>query len=122
MSLAINRDNINQLVYNGLLTPRQYSPTKARRSTMKSSPTAYIKYDPDTANKMLDDAGYTKKDANGIRLYQDGSGPISFTIEGTNSTGTTGQRCVQFDDQGPGKGRHQSHLQVRRAVALHPAL
>ena len=38
MSLAINRDNMNQLVYNGLLTPRQYSPTKRRRSTMKNSP------------------------------------------------------------------------------------
>ena len=38
---------------------------------------------------MLDAAGYTKKDANGIRLYRDGSGPISFTIEYTSSiTGT----------------------------------
>ena len=40
---------------------------------------------------MLDDLGYTKKDANGIRLYRDGSGPISFTIEGTNSIGAHGQ-------------------------------
>jgi len=89
MSLAINRDNINQLVYNGLLTPRQYSPTKASPQYYEKLTTAYIKYDPDTANKMLDAAGYTKKDANGIRLYRDGSGPISFTIEGTNSIGGT---------------------------------
>jgi peptide/nickel transport system substrate-binding protein len=89
MSLAINRDNINQLVFNGLLTPRQYSPTKASPQYYEKLTTAYIKYDPDTANKMLDAAGYTKKDANGIRLYRDGSGPISFTIEGTNSIGGT---------------------------------
>ena len=119
MSLAINRDNINQLVYNGLLTPRQYSPTKASPQYYEKLTNAYIKYDPDTANKMLDAAGYTKKDANGIRLYKDGSGPISFTIENTNSIGGTDSDALQFDEQGPGEGRHPSHLQVRRAVALH---
>jgi len=87
MSLAINRDNINQLVYNGLCTPRQYSPIKASPQYYEKLTNAYIKYDPDTANKMLDAAGYSKKDANGVRLYRDGSGPISFTIETTNSIG-----------------------------------
>jgi peptide/nickel transport system substrate-binding protein len=87
MSLGIDRNNINQLVYNGLLTPRQYSPTKASPQYYEKLTNAYIKYDPDTANKMLDAAGYSKKDANGIRLYKDGSGPISFTIEGITSSG-----------------------------------
>ncbi len=88
MSLAINRDNINQLVFNGLLTPRQYSPTKASPQYYEKLTNAYIEYDPDQANKLLDDLGYTARDANGIRLYRDGSGPISFTIEGINSAGT----------------------------------
>ncbi len=48
---------------------------------------AYIEYDLEKANKLLDAAGYAKKDADGIRLYKDGS-PISFTIEGINSAGT----------------------------------
>jgi peptide/nickel transport system substrate-binding protein len=87
MSLAVNRDNINQLVYNGLLKPRQYSPMTSSPQYYEKLSNGYIKYDPDTANKMLDAAGYTKKDANGIRLYRDGSGPISFTIEYTNSVG-----------------------------------
>jgi peptide/nickel transport system substrate-binding protein len=87
MSLAINRDNINQLVFNGLPKPRQYSPMTVSPQYYDKLSNAYIKYDPDTANKMLDDAGYTKKDANGIRLYRDGSGPISFTIESTDSLG-----------------------------------
>ena len=89
MSLAVNRDNMNQLVYNGLNTPRQYSPMKESPQFYEKLSTAYIKYDPDTANKMLDDAGYTKKDADGTRLYRDGSGPISFTIESVTATGTT---------------------------------
>ena len=88
MSLAVNRDNINQLVYNGLLTPRQYSPMKASPQFYEKLSNAYVKYDPDTANKMLDALGYTKKDANGIRLYKDGSGPISFTIEGPQAVNT----------------------------------
>jgi len=87
MSLAINRENINQLVFNGLTKPRQYSPMSVSPQYYDKLTNAYIKYDPDTANKMLDDAGYTKKDANGMRLYRDGSGPISFTIESTNSLG-----------------------------------
>ena len=89
MSLAVNRENINQLVYNGLTKPRQYSPMSVSPQYYEKLSNAYIKYDPDTANKMLDDAGYTKKDANGIRLYRDGSGPISFTVESVTATGTT---------------------------------
>jgi peptide/nickel transport system substrate-binding protein len=87
MSLAINRENINQLVFNGLTKPRQYSPMTVSPQYYEKLTNAYIKYDPDTANKMLDDAGYTKKDSNGMRLFRDGSGPISFIIESTNSLG-----------------------------------
>jgi peptide/nickel transport system substrate-binding protein len=88
MSLAVNRDNMNQLVYNGLLKPRQYSPISASPQYYEKLTKAYINYDPDTANKMLDAAGYSKKDANGIRLYKDGSGPISFSIESITAVGT----------------------------------
>ena len=87
MSLAVNRDNMNQLVYNGLLKSRQYAPMTVSPQYYEKLANAYIKYDPDTANKMLDALGYTKKDANGIRLYKDGSGPIAFTIEYTSSIG-----------------------------------
>jgi peptide/nickel transport system substrate-binding protein len=87
MSLAVNRDNMNQLVYNGLDKPRQYAPMTVSPQHYEKLANAYINYDPDTANKMLDALGYTKKDANGIRLYRDGSGPISFTVEYTSSIG-----------------------------------
>ncbi len=94
MSLAVNRDNINQLVYNGLDVPRQYSPMKESPQFYEKLSNAYIKYDPDTANKMLDALGYTKKDSNGIRLYKDGSGPISFTIEAPFAVNTQdGDAC-----------------------------
>jgi len=96
ISQAINRDNVNQLAFNGLLKPRQYSPLPQSPQYYEKLSNAYLKYDPDAANKLLDEAGYTKKDANGIRLYRDGSGPISFTIEGTDAIGTPTDDAAQL--------------------------
>jgi len=88
ISHAVNRDQLNQLVFNGLLKPRQYSPLAMSPQYYEKLSNAYLKYDLDTANKLLDEAGYTKKDADGFRLYKDGSGPISFIVEGTDQAGT----------------------------------
>jgi peptide/nickel transport system substrate-binding protein len=88
ISSAINREQVNQLVYNGLLKPRQYSPLSLSPQYYEKASNAWIKYDPDMANKLLDEAGYSKKGADGIRLHKDGTTPISFIIEGTDQTGT----------------------------------
>lgn len=88
VSHAVNREQINQLVYNGLLKPRQYSPLPQSPQYYEKLSNAYLKYDPDLANKLLDGAGYSKKGADGIRLHSDGTTPISFIIEGTDQTGT----------------------------------
>lgn len=88
LSLSIDRDQINELVYNGLATPRQYSPISISPQYYEKLSTAYIKQDIDQANKLLDEAGYDKKDADGFRMYKDGSGTISFTMEGIDNIGT----------------------------------
>jgi hypothetical protein len=45
---------------------------------------------------LLDAAGYTQKDAQGYRLWNDGSSErISFTIEGTDQPGSSGELAVQ---------------------------
>lgn len=94
LSQAIDRTQINELVYAGLGTPRQYSPVKASPQYYEKLTTAYTKFDVAAANKMLDDAGYTAKDADGFRKYKDGSATITFTIEGTDSAGTPGEDAV----------------------------
>jgi peptide/nickel transport system substrate-binding protein len=96
ISQAINRDNINQLAFNGMLKPRQYSPLPMSPQYYEKASNVYLTYDPDAANKLLDEAGYTKKDADGIRLYRDGSGPISFIVEGTDAAGTPTDDAVQL--------------------------
>ena len=74
--------------------PRQYSPLTMSPQYYEKAATAWIKFDPDTANKLLDEAGYSKKGADGIRLHKDGTTPISFIIEGTDQTGTPTEDAV----------------------------
>jgi len=96
LSLAINRDEINELVYDGMLVPRQYSPLPMSPNYYEKLSNAYIEYDPDEANRLLDEAGYTERDAEGFRLFKDGSGPISFTVESTYEAGTPLEDAVQL--------------------------
>ena len=81
MSLAINREEIVELIYDGLTTPRQYSPSNASPQAYAKLADAYIEYDPETANAMLDAEGYTERDAEGYRMFLDGSGPVTFILE-----------------------------------------
>jgi len=93
--LAMNRDEMNELVYNGMFTPRQYSPLSLSPNYYAKLSDAYIEYDPDAANALLDGAGYDQRDADGFRTYPDGE-TISFIIEGTAQAGTPGEDSVQL--------------------------
>ena len=95
LSLSVDRKAINDLIYEGLYTPRQYSPLKRSAQYYEKLSNAHIQYDPAQANKLLDEAGYSKKDAQGFRLFKDGSGPISFTIEGTTQAGEPDEDAYQ---------------------------
>lgn len=94
-SIGVDREAINELVFDGLLTPRQYSPLESSPNYYPTLSEAYIEYDPDRANELLDAAGYLRG-PDGLRTYKDGSGdPISFTIEGTAQAGSTDEDAVQ---------------------------
>ena len=94
MNAAINREEVNELIFNGMLKPRQYSPLPMSPQYYEKAEKAWIEYDPDLANQLMDEAGYTEKDAQGFRLFKDGSGPITFIIEGTDQTGTPTEDAV----------------------------
>ncbi len=96
LSHGINRDEINELAYNGLARPRQYSPLSISPQAYPKLTNAYIKFDAATSNKLLDEAGYKDKDAQGYRKWKDGSGEtLSFIIEGTDGAGTPAEDAVQ---------------------------
>ena len=88
LSIAINRDEINDLVYEGLFEPRQASPVSGSPNFDPEFETRWAEYDPDRANQLLDELGL-EAGGDGIRLRPDGE-PLSFTILHRNQTGTTG--------------------------------
>lgn len=97
LNIAIDRDEINELVYDGLGVPRQASPTSQSPQHHEGATTAYVAYDPARANEILDSLGYSEKDTDGFRLWNDGSGEvISFIFEGIDETGTPGSDTAQL--------------------------
>jgi peptide/nickel transport system substrate-binding protein len=97
LSLAVDRNELNELIYDGLLVPRQYSPLPQSPNYYPKLSDAYIEFDPDEANRLLDEAGYSEKDGDGFRLWKDGSGEtLSFVIEGTSQPGDVGDDAIQL--------------------------
>ncbi len=80
LSLAIDRDEINESIYFGLASP-------SANTVMPSSPlfdeglrTAWATYDPGQANQLLDQAGLGARDSDGVRLLPSGE-RAEITIE-----------------------------------------
>ncbi len=80
LSHAIDRDEINDLVFDGIAEGRQYSPVKGSPQYYPKQAFAHVEYDPDLANSLLDEAGYSERGADGHRLWKDGSGD-TLTLE-----------------------------------------
>ncbi len=80
LSHAIDRQAIIDLVYIGQAMPLQtavrpdYPPLYNERLASQ-----HLDYDPDLANRLLDEAGYAERSAAGLRLGPDGQ-PIRFAI------------------------------------------
>ncbi|MEM7535003.1 MAG: ABC transporter substrate-binding protein [Chloroflexota bacterium] len=75
MSLAMNRDEINDLIYFGLGQPVQYTPADPNTvSYVTEDHLNYmIDYDPDAAMSKLEEMGLTDGDGDGFRERADGS-------------------------------------------------
>lgn len=79
MSLALNRNEIKEIVYLGQGVPQQALPVDPVTVDWvpEKAKTQFTEYDPDAANKLLDDMGLTQRDSDGFRLQFDGK---PFTI------------------------------------------
>src|SRR5262249_6834056 len=72
LSMAIDRDELNEGLYIGLATPSN-NTIKSRSVLFKPEyATRWAQYDPKLANKLLDELGLTKRDAKAVRLLADG--------------------------------------------------
>jgi len=72
LSLAINRKEVNKLLFNELSFPRASAPVPGSPVYKKQYEDAYAAYDVAAANKLLDGMGLDKKGADGFRLRPDG--------------------------------------------------
>ena len=74
MSLAIDREEINEVAYLGQGTPEQVLPAAPETVTFISTEMAnyMIDYDPDAANALLDEIGLADSDGDGVRERPDG--------------------------------------------------
>ncbi|WP_461306305.1 ABC transporter substrate-binding protein [Albidovulum sp.] len=73
MSIAINRDALNQTAYFGEGEPRQYVGFSPVPDFVDPKWLSYAaEFDPDTAKKMLDELGVVDKDGDGMRELPNG--------------------------------------------------
>lgn len=80
LSLAIDRQSINQALYFKLAHPAAMSVLPASPFYNEENAAAWAQYDIDQANTLLDEAGLDQRDKNGVRLLPDGR-PMELVIE-----------------------------------------
>ncbi len=80
LSLAINREEINEALYFGKAVPRQWTVIPACSYYEEEFAESYAEYNPEEANRLLDEMGLDKRDEAGYRLKPDGK-RLAFTIE-----------------------------------------
>ncbi len=72
LSLGMDRDEINTTLYFGKATPRQLTVLPSSRYFVPEYEKAYAQKDVAEANRLLDEMGLDKKNADGLRLRPDG--------------------------------------------------
>ncbi len=82
LSLAIDREEIIDIVYQGLGEPWQIGPRPTHVLYNEQLGRQHTEYDPDRANELLDAAGYADRDGEGYRLLPDGR-RLTFNVQYT---------------------------------------
>ncbi|MBI4977277.1 MAG: ABC transporter permease subunit [Spirochaetes bacterium] len=72
LSLAIDRVKIIKTLYNGYGEPAQCAPRPESFFYEPAAFKSYTEFQPDRANRMLDELGLAKRDAEGYRTFSDG--------------------------------------------------
>jgi len=72
LSLGIDREKINDVVFLGLARPAQSTISTTSAFMEPEFITSYAQYDPKKANQLLDEMGLDKRDKEGWRLRPDG--------------------------------------------------
>ncbi len=85
LSLGINRHELNQVIYFGLALEAQNTVLPDSPLFRDEYQKAWTAFDPETANKLLDQLGLVGRDDRGIRLLPDGR-PLEIIVESTGES------------------------------------
>ena len=88
LSLALNREEISQVLYHGLLVPCGYAYFPPNPYYTEETFRKYSGHDPEQARRLLENAGYRDTDGDGYREFADGS-RFEFTLDVVTQRGTT---------------------------------
>ncbi len=74
LSIAVDRDEVNEILYNGMMTPAQFAPAAGTAEYIEGGPDKWIEYNIDEANALLDGIEGISKDRNadGYRTFVGG--------------------------------------------------
>ena len=90
LSVAIDRDEINQVIFLGLGTPANNTVLPDSPLFKEEYQTAWTQFDPELADQLLDEIGLTERNSDGVRVLPDGR-PLEIVVE------TAGEDTVQID-------------------------
>ena len=83
-SIAIDREEIIEVVLLGQSRPYQIGPVPGHLAHNERLSFQHTEYDPQRANEILDQAGYQNRNSDGYRLSEDGT-PLDFSVDVVNS-------------------------------------
>jgi peptide/nickel transport system substrate-binding protein len=98
LSHALDREEINDLIHFGLGFPRQIARWPRSKFFKEGDDQQHAEYDPDLANQLLDDEGYTEKDGEGYRTFPSGK-RLGWTIQYDPEQGDippTLELCIEY--------------------------
>ena len=100
LSVARDRDEINQAFYDGDAIPSQPTTSRGAPFYGYSDPMfkRYTEHDPDLANRMLDEMGLTARDNDGYRLRPDGKKLVLSIMVATRAGSSAGE-MAELDRQ-----------------------
>jgi len=75
LSIAVDRDEINNILFNGMNTPQQAAAPEGTAEYIEGATTKWIEFDVDEANRLLDGIDMISNDLNadGYRTFVDGN-------------------------------------------------
>ncbi len=110
LSLAINRHEINRVMYFGQAIESQNTVLPESPLFKPSYQTSWASFDLAQANKLLDAIGLTRRNSQGIRLLPDGR-PAAIIVETTGESSEEAD-VLQLGARQLAAGRHQAPHQA----------